>query len=62
MINEAPEKMINLFKELKVSSIRSKTGNPFNAVGNYDEVADIEGNKFHISCEITEDDINLLYT
>ncbi len=53
---EATEAQINDFKRCRILHIRELTGNAYNAVGVYDEVAHLSGEKVHISCTITESD------
>lgn len=53
---EATEQQIADFKRCRVLHIRELTGNAYNAVGVYDEIAHLSGKKVHVACTITDED------
>lgn len=55
---EATDEQIEYFKRVRVVSTRDTSGNAYNAQGFYDEIANICGQKVHIKCTISDQDVD----
>lgn len=57
-LQEATQEMINLFKEIRITRKLHENYPSINdPTGHYDEEININGNLYHIECDITENDV-----